>query len=180
METSRSKWSVSFPGYHPAFVDLLPEEEGLRKRFIICVPPPLEPRTHLDISISLFLREASLFLISPIKKSPSLRSRIFCFLVCAEGKQSDGSCSLDSEVDFTLMFCACSGYAARKNLTSFGNETAKCSDVFVINGVYVIYAALADLSSRSSGSISSDHASLSSKINVYQNGISSSLEVFPN
>ncbi len=84
---------------------------------------------------------------------------ISCFLVCAEWKQSDSSCSLNSEIDFTLMFCACSGYAARKNLTSFGNETAKCSDVFVINGVYVIYAALADLSSRSSCSISSDHAS---------------------
>ena len=56
------------------------------------------------------------------------------------------------------MFSACASYAARKDLTSFGNETAKCGNVFVINGVYVIYAALADLSSRSSYSISSNHA----------------------
>ena len=101
-------------------------------------------------------------------------------LVSAERKQSDSSCSLDSEIDLTLMFSACASYAARKDLTSFGNETAKCGNVFVINGVYVIYAALADLSSRSSYSISSDHASLSSKINVSQNGMSSSLEACPN
>lgn len=100
--------------------------------------------------------------------------------VSAERKQSDGSCSLDSEIDFTLMFCAGSGYTAGQNLASFGNETTQCSNVLVINGVYVIYAALADLSSRSSYSISSDHALLSSKINVYQNGISSSLEEGPN
>jgi hypothetical protein len=56
------------------------------------------------------------------------------------------------------MLCACSGYAAGQNLASFGNETTQCSNVFIINGVYVIYAALADLSSRSSYSISSNHA----------------------
>ncbi len=78
--------------------------------------------------------------------------------VSAEGKQSDSSCSLDSEIDFTLMLCACSGYTAGQNLASFGNETTQCSNVFIINGVYVIHAALADLSSRSSYSISSNHA----------------------
>ena len=88
-------------------------------------------------------------------------------LVSAERKQSDSSCSLNSEINLTLMLCACASYTARKNLTSFGNEAAKRSDVFVINGVYVIYAALADLSSRSSCSISSNHASLSSKINAF-------------
>jgi hypothetical protein len=56
------------------------------------------------------------------------------------------------------MLCACSGYAAGQNLASFGNETTQCSNVFIINGVYVIHAALADLSSRSSYSISSNHA----------------------
>ena len=69
------------------------------------------------------------------------------------------------------MFSACASYAARKDLTSFGNETAKCGNVFVINGVYVIYAALADLSSRSSVSAVTlvNHVFPS-----YQNGISSS------
>lgn len=56
------------------------------------------------------------------------------------------------------MLCACSGYATGQNLASFGNETTQCSNVFIINGVYVIHAALADLSSRSSYSISSNHA----------------------
>lgn len=88
-------------------------------------------------------------------------------LVSAERKQSDSSCSLNSEINLTLMLCACTSYTTRKNLTSFGNEAAKRSNILVINGVYVIYAALADLSSRSSCSISSNHASLSSKINVF-------------
>ena len=78
--------------------------------------------------------------------------------VSAERKQGNSSCSLNSEVDLTLMLCACSGYAAGKNLSSFGNETAQGLNVLIINGVYVIYAALADLSSRSSYSVSSNHA----------------------
>ncbi len=78
--------------------------------------------------------------------------------VSAERKQGNSSCSLNSEVDLTLMLCACSGYAAGKDLSSFGNETAQGLNVLIINGVYVIYAALADLSSRSSYSVSSNHA----------------------
>lgn len=90
----------------------------------------------------------------------------FCQSVCAERKQSDGSCSLNCQIDLTLMLCACTGYTAGKNLASFRYETAKRCNILVINGIDMIYAALADLSLRSSYSISFNHVSLSSKINA--------------
>lgn len=99
--------------------------------------------------------------------------------VCAERKQSDGSCSLDGQIDLALMFRAGAGNAAGQDLASFRNEMAKGRHVLVIQGVDLVDAALADLSSRSSDSISLVHL-LYPPLSAAQNGISSSVLGVPN
>ncbi len=76
------------------------------------------------------------------------------------------------------MFSACAGDTARKNLASFGNKVTERCYVLVVNGVDLVDAALADLSSRSSHSISFNHVVL--HIDLDQNGMSSSVLGDPN
>lgn len=78
-------------------------------------------------------------------------------LVCAERKQCDGSCSLDGEIDLALVFSAGARNTAGQNLASFRNEMTQRLYVLVIQGIDLVNARLADLSSRSSHSISLNH-----------------------
>jgi hypothetical protein len=112
------------------------------------------------------------------KRTPESVPLLFLLSVCAERKQCDGACSLDGQIDFALMFRAGSRNTTRKNFAAFGNEMAKCRHVLVINGIDFIDAALADLSSRSSDSVSLNHACVL-RISD-QNGISSSVFGAPN
>lgn len=77
------------------------------------------------------------------------------------------------------MLCAGARDAAGQNLASFRDEVTERRYILVIQRVDVIDAALADLSSRSSDSISLIHC-VSSVSYRPQNGISSSVLDVPN
>jgi hypothetical protein len=61
-----------------------------------------------------------------------------------EWKQADVTGAFDSSRKYTLVFCACTGLAARANLAFFGYQAAQYIRLFVIDRQVLVSTELAD------------------------------------
>jgi len=93
--------------------------------------------------------------VSPLQKKDLPQSDKSFLLFSRIRQECDCTCAFDGNSQFTLMFSANAGNAARQDFTAFCCETAKFCNVFVIDLFSMIYAEAAYFSSRFSRAISS-------------------------
>ena len=104
------------------------------------------------------------------KTSPPHREGLQFCLFSSERQECDVARTLDGNRYLTLMFSAVAGNTAGQNLAALRNEATEFCHIFIVDMFDLVYAERADLSTRSSASVTS-HQSNSL---LTQNGISSS------